>query len=365
MKKLFVLLSIFLFVQFIGDAFAQISWSGDFQIRPRYDIKNWRSYGDPNGIEKNNDMYYLLKATLDLGADIGDGFFAKTRLEHYGVAGYAWTNRLLNDAPPPLANSNDLMGRPTVNFNLLYFGIHKKNWGIEGGIIPINGLANPLLDIHYMPLMMVDIPFLLYRLNSLIGVQGYFAAGPGKINYFVSLDQNNDYKEATTGDVISDKHDTYTFGVDYSFKISGFWFQPVVFITWASDSIAAPISYGLNLSTPEFSGITLGGSAVFSNQSKDYTKEYDAYLFRFKVDAKFGPGSLQAWFDIAKRTDKLITDIEHDFTYLWLMYKFPIYNSEHGSVSITPRWRHITEKVDNAMDFSREKIECLFSISFK
>lgn len=364
MKKLFGLLSVILFFGFAGSSFAQISWAGDFQVRPRYDMKNWRDFGS-GGIKLNNDMYYLLKATLDVSADIGDGFFAKTRLEHYGIAGYIWTNRLFGDVPP-LANTNDLIGRPTVNFNLLYFGVNKPEWGVEAGIFPIDGIANPLLDIHYMPQLMIDIPFALYRLNSLVGAFGYINAGPGKIDIFASNDQNNAYIEAVNGTVVSDRHDTYTFGLDYSFKVSDFWFQPEVMLTWASDSVAAPVSYGFNLSTPEFSGIRLGGSAAFSKQDKDFTAKYDAQLFRIKLDAKFGPGALQAWYDIAKRTDKFETgDIDNNFTYIWLMYKFPVFSSEHGAFSIIPRWRHITQKVDNAVDFSREKIECLFSISFK
>ncbi len=360
MKNLFVLLSVVLFLGFAGSTFAQFDWSGDLQVRPRYDIKNSNDYG---GVSK--DLYYMLKATLDLKVDVGEGFFAKVRLEHYNYAGYFYTSNA-GVANPILAGSNDIVGRPVVNFDLMYFGIHKDCWGLEGGIFPISGVANPVLDVHYMPMVLVDIPFTLYRSNSLVGIQGYVKAGPGKVNYFVSNDHNELYEEDILGTVLTDKHDVYTFGADYAFKVSDFSIQPTAMITWASDSVSAPFSYGLNLSTPEFSGFKFGGSAAFSTQSVDGTLNYDAQLFRIKADAKFGPGALQAWFDIAKRTDKFMTgDVDHKYTYLWLLYKFPIFSSDHGSFSITPRWRHITEKVDNFKDFAREKIELLFAITFK
>ena len=59
--------------------------------------------------------------------------------------------------------------------------------------------------------------------------------------------------------------------------------------------------------------------------------KYNASLFRIKADAKIGSGNAEAWFDIAKRTDKLTRDIDHNFTYLWLMYKIPVYSSDPRS----------------------------------
>jgi hypothetical protein len=360
MKNIFVMLSVTLMLMFSGSTLAQFNWSGDLQVRPRYDIKNFHDYG---GVTK--DLYYMLKATLDLKVDVGDGFFGMVRLEHYNYAGYTYTSNA--GVPNPiLAGSNDIIGRPTVNFDLMYFGIHQDSWGIEGGIFPISGVANPVLDVHYMPMILVDIPFTLYRSNSLVGIQGYVKAGPGNIDYFVSNDQNELYEEDINGTVLNDKHDVYTFGADYSFKVSDFWFQPTAMITWASDSVSAPISYGINLSTPDFSGFKFGGSAAFSTQSVDGTQNYDAQLFRIKADAKFGPGALQVWYDFAKRTDKFTTgDVDHNYGYLWLLYKFPVYSSDHGTFSITPRWRHITETIDNTRDYAREKIELLFAITFK
>ena len=372
MKKFFVLLSVLLLAGFAGSSFAQLSLSGDLQVRGRDDIKDYGDYGTEATGMHSNDFYYMLRAGINVNADIGDGFFGKVRLEHYNYAGYIYTAGSGMDAPglaPTIAGSNDIIARPTVNFTQLYLGVNRDNWGIEAGIFPISGLANPILDIHYLPYKMIDIPFTLYRLNTLVGVSGYFKAGPGKINYFISNDFNGNDAEDVNGVDLMHNNDAYTIGADYDFKLSDFGIQPIVLFSIASDSVMAPVSYGINLSTPVFSGFNFGFDAALSNQSVDGTAKYDAQLFRIIAGYKPGFGSIEAWFDIAKRTDKAFTtggmDVDHNFTYLWLLYKIPVYNSDHGALTIIPRVRRITEKVDNAVDFQRFKIELLFAMSFK
>ncbi len=367
MKKLFGLLSVIIFLGFAGSSFAQISFSGDLQVRARDDIKDNGQYGN-----YTDDLYYMLRAGLNVSADIGDGFFGKMRLEHYNYAGYIYTAQSGLDNytnAPVIPGSNDLLARPTVNFTQLYLGVNREKWGIEAGIFPISGLANPILDIHYMPYVMVDIPFTLYRLNTLVGASGYVAAGPGKINAFISNDYNGLYEEDINGNDLKLKHDAYTIGADYDFKVADFGIQPIAIISVASDSVPAPLSYGINLSTPDFSGFKIGFDAALSNQKVDGTAKYDAQLFRIKAEYHPGFGSFEGWFDIAKRTDKALTsatsDVDHNYTYLWLLYNIPIYSSDHGSLTMTPRVRRITEKVDNVKDFTRYKVELLFSMGFK
>jgi len=373
MKKLFVLLSVCFVFGLTGSSLAQISLSGDLQVRARDDIKDNGKYGG-----FTDDLYYMLRAGLNVNADIGDGFFGKMRLEHYNYAGYIYTAQSGLDNytnAPIIPGSNDLIARPTVNFTQLYLGVSRDQWGVEAGIYPINGLANPILDVHYMPYIMVDIPFLLYRLNSLTGLSGYIAAGPGKINLFVSNDYNGSYAEDINGTDLLLKHDSYTIGLDYDFKVADFGIQPIGIISVASDSVPAPVSYGINLSSPDFSGFKVAFDAALSNQKVSGTPMYDAQLFRIKAEFKPGFGSIEGWFDIAKRTDKDVssgeagvTDVDHNYTYLWLLYNIPIMNSEHGSLTMTPRVRRITEKVDTEgfnKDFTRYKIELLFSMAFK
>ncbi len=374
MKKLFVLLSVCMFIGLTGSSLAQISLSGDLQVRARDDIKDNGDYGG-----YTDDLYYMMRAGLNVNAAIGEGFFGKMRLEHYNYAGYIYTAQSgldnYGDAPV-IPGSNDIIARPTVNFTQLYFGVNRDKWGVEAGIYPISGLANPILDIHYMPNVMVDIPFTLYRLNTLVGVSGYVAAGPGKINLFVSNDYNGSYAEDINGNDLMNKKDSYTVGADYDFNVAGWNIQPIGIISVASDSVPKPVSYGINVGTPDFSGFKLAVDAAASSQTESGTANYDAFLVRIKAEVKPGFGSIEGWFDIARRTDKevpLLTgdmgDIDHNYTYLWLLYNIPIFSSDHGSLTMTPRVRRITEKVDTdnypKKDFTRYKIELLFSMSFE
>lgn len=375
MKKLFILLSVCMFIGLTGSTLAQISFSGDLQVRARDDIKDNGDYGG-----YTDDLYYMLRAGLNVNADIGDGFFGKMRLEHYNYAGYIYTAQSgldnFSDAPV-IPGSNDIIARPAVNFTQLYFGVNRPEWGVEGGIYPINGLTNPILDIHYMPNIMVDIPFLLYRLNTLAGISGYVSAGPGKINLFVSNDFNGSYAEDINGNDLLNKKDAYTVGAYYDFKVADWNIQPIGIISVASDSVSKPVSYGINVGTPDFSGVKLAVNAAASSQTEPGTSKYDAYLIRIKAEVKPGFGSIEGWFDIARRTDKDVLlpnesgdmmDVAHNYTYLWLLYNIPIYNSEHGSLTMTPRVRRITEKIDDDFfkkDFTRYKIELLFSMAFK
>jgi hypothetical protein len=365
MKKLFVLLSVCMFIGLTGSTLAQISLSGDLQVRARDDI---RDYGDYGGY--SDDLYYMMRAGLNVSADLGDGVFGKMRLEHYNYAGYIYTSGSGLDGSsyaPTIPGSNDIISRPTVNFTQLYLGVNREKWGVEAGIFPINGITNPILDLHFMPNVMVDIPFTLYRLNTLVGVSGYIAAGPGRINAFISNDFNGNYVEDAEGNDLNNPHDAYTIGANYDFKVSDFGIQPIAMVRIASDSVAAPLSYGINLSSPDFSGVKLGFDAALSTQSVDGTSKYDAQLFRIIASVDPGFGSVEAWFDIAKRTDKFeeTPDVDHNYTYLWLLYKIPLFKSDHGSFTMIPRVRRITEKVDNVADYTRYKIELLFTMAFK
>lgn len=361
MKKLLTFLFI---LAFSSISFAQISFSGDMQVRPRFDIKNWNDYGN-KGVGKTEDMYYMLRARVNINAKVGGGWYAKTQLAHYNYANYAFTNGLASYAP--LLSDDDLMARPTVNFTEMYLGYKSKAWGFQAGVVTESGLKNPLLDLHFHPYKIIDIPWTINHDASFYGGKLNIAAGPGNINFMAALRVNNSLKEDVQGSTIgNDYHDVYAFGLNYSFKVADFWFQPALLLDWASDSLQAPISYGLNFATPKFSGWQFGATAAFTSNSVDGTAQYDGSLIRVKATGKLGPGALIAWYDFDKRTDNFTSgDIDHDYTYLWLAYKFTIAKYDNGAAIVMPRWRHMTEKVDNAKDYSRDKIECLFIVTFK
>ncbi len=350
MKKLLTLLMV---LAFTGGLFAQITVKGDVQVRPRLDIKDNGSYGS-----KKTDGYYMYRTRINVSAKIGDGWFAKARLAHYNYAEYGFTNGLEFDYP-----DKNIHRRNTVAFTQMVLGLDRESWGVKGGVLPFSGLANPMLDIHYFPTKMIDIPWTIHGLGSRFGFAGYVKAGPGKINIAATLDANL-FTLENAGAANVDNHDTYTLGVDYNLKVAGIGIQPAVYYTWASSDIAAPMTYGINLKSPKFAGFTVGATAAMTTNSVDNTSKYDGSLFRIKLDGKVGPGSVSAWYDLAKRTDKGTTDVDHDYTYLWLMYKYTAYKGEHGKVLLAPRWRMATEKVTGSKDFTRHKIEFLVIAAF-
>jgi len=363
MKKLFTL---FMVLAFAGSLWAQITFSGSAQVRPRLDIKDWGGYGkdgSKTGLDKQTDMYYMYRVRINMAAKIGGGWYAKARIAHYGYAEYGFTNGLSMGSNLP--GDLDVAAKPSLAFTQMYLGLNKENWGFKGGVIPMNGLANPMLDVQYYPYKMIDIPWTIYGLGSHFGFAGWVNAGPGKLNITATKDANFNTQEDVDGTKPLDLHDSYTFGFNYNFKVAGFGIQPALYYAWADKDIAAPMTYGVNLNTPKFAGFTFGATAALTSNSVSNTDKYDGSFFRVKVGGKLGPGAISAWYDMAKRTDKGTKDVDTDYSYLWLMYKYTAYKGDHGMVLIAPRWRMIGESVKDVKDYTRNKIECLVIVKFK
>jgi len=357
MKKLLTVLFILLFST---GMFAQIKWSGDARVRPRLDIKDNGEYGG-----KKTDYYYMLRARLNMKATIGDGWYFKTQLAHYGYGLYSFSSGLSTEAP--LKGMIEGSRRPSVSFMQLYIAVNKKTWGVEGGLIPINSVANPLFDIHYYPNKMVDVPYFIYSLLGGMGFHGFVKVGAGTLGFYAMNDKNGHTEDDINGNTVYDVQDAYTYIANYTYKSkSGFMFQPMVFFSVSSDSIAAPVTFGVNLKAPKVSGFGFYGSFGYTNQSKVGTPEYNGYLARLGVNGKLGPGLLILWYDLAQRTDKFESaDVKTNFGNLWLKYKINVYKGEHGEFSIAPTIRRISESIDNVKDYTRYKIEITTEVKFK
>ncbi len=247
----------------------------------------------------------------------------------------------------------------------VYYGKQTKVLGIIGGIIPVASFGNPFFDVHYYPNIMMDVPYFIRSFDAAFGFNGYFNIGTGKLNMTLLADNNVLGTEDLDGNE-TDPNDQYTLAVDYSLPVSDFKLQPMVMMTKAEDGDNAPFTYGINLTTPKFGKFTFSGSFIMSNQSNDGTIDYSVQYFRIKASAAFSKKlSMLAWFDIAKRTDKFdVADVEHDFTYLWAMLNWTVYQSKLGKVVIAPTIRIATEQVDDAMDFQRSKFEVSTTINF-
>ena len=357
MKKLLTLLFI---LAFSSISFSQVVWSGDARVRPRLDIKDNGNYGG-----KTTDYYYMLRARLNMKATIGDGWYFKTQLAHYGYGLYSFSSGLSTE--PPLGGMIEGSRRPSLSFMQLYIAVNKKSWGIEGGLIPINSVANPLWDVHYYPNKMIDVPYFVYSLLGGMGFHAFFKVGEGTLGLYAMNDKNGHTEDDINGNSVYDVQDAYTYVANYTYKAkSGLMIQPQVFLSTSSDSIEAPVTFGINLAAPKVGGFNIHGSFGYTNQSKTGTLEYNGYLARLGITGKLGPGTLILWYDLAKRTDKFTAgDIETNFGYLWLKYKITVYKGKHGEFSIAPTIRRLSETIDNVKDFSRYKLEITTEVKFK
>lgn len=332
---------------------------GDASIRPRYDANHNGVYGN-----STDDFHYLYRARINLLSEIGDGWFFQAQLAHAGFGSFAFSGFERTEYRIPTSVDGAL--RPGIHFMQMYFGMNSKEWSLMGGIIPLDGIENPLLDVHYYPSRMVDIPYALFSVNGAVGAKGHFYLAGNRLDLTVLFDANEGkYVESPAGNELSNLHDNYTFIARYNIAVGEFTLSPLVMFAYANDSTAAPLTFGAIIKTPELAGIKFSLVAGSSNQSNVGTTEYSAFYTRLRADKKIGSGTATAWFDLAKRTDKKIAgDEEHNFTYMWLMYNFPIVKTEKGSISMAPTLRYATDKSDNVKDFSRVKAEVTITYKF-
>lgn len=363
MKKFLTALTLLLIIALAGSISAEIKLTGDARLRPRLDIKDNGEYGN-----KTTDGYYYYRARLNLKSSLGDGWFGHVQL---GTNGFAyWTGKFgdpsASDASKPSSSSVDGASRGTVDFMLIYFGRKTDKFGYWGGLIPVDGLNNPLLDVHYYSDKMIDVPFFEYSNNGAHGFGGYIGFNNGtKVNATILVDNNEGIKtEDSDGETISNTHDQYSVILDVPLKLGEAIVQPVLIATMADRGMDAPLTYGVNLTSPKVGQFKFSGTLAMSTQSAGGdAAEYDVWFVRAKADGKIGSGTLTAWVDLASKDfDKI--DVTHDFTYWWLAYTIPVYKSDNGSVSIKPTWRHVAEEVDGSKDYTRDKFELTIDLKF-
>ena len=357
--------------------FSKIWLSGDARIRPRLDIMD---YGDKSSM----DLYYLYRARLNIKADIGNGWFFNSQLGTNEAAGmtkmgdsgktYLYIDKddedgqLTDEELDTLYIKKDYPGkqhsiRPQISFLNLYFGIKKENFGLWGGLIPLE--HNPSLDIHYYSDLIIDIPWSRLNNNSIAGFSGYIY----KLNWFLSVDQNK--QESSKKEDLSTKSmDSYSLGLDFSMEwneiIENITTRGIVSMGDLYESL--PMTGGLDLNFIQMFGINALFSYHYSTQFVNKNVRYDITHLRIKLDREIGPGKLTLWTDIASRVDKKIENLESktDYIYLWLDYDYNLLKANFGSVSIKPTIRMLNEKnIDSDYNNTRMKLELTTEIKFK
>jgi hypothetical protein len=384
-KKLWLLV----IMLFLTNAYAEITFSGDARIRPRFDVKDNGEYGTTS-----EDFYYYYRARLMIKADIGDGYFFNTRLGHN--AGAYWTGKFgTGSLPSSLSNPN--AGRGTVDFMELYFGHVGENFGWSGGIIPVS--HNPVLDIHFYPEIILDKAWDTYNNNAAHGFDlNYKLAGnvldlkilvdnnDGKkvvdknfvsqsdttISYIISQDSGSIVLDTTitmTTSPDSDSRDQYSLYLTYPVSFFGFKMSPHFLMTLADKDRPAPITYGAEFALPKVAGFKLSAFAGLTSQSvSDSTTAVVAYkgsIARFKMIGKLGPGTLVAWYDLATTTPDVTDAVDSKFSYLWLSYTYTLHKSDWGSMVFAPTYRLYSNKIEGSRDYTRAKVELTTQITFK
>lgn len=377
MKK--ILLPFFI-ILFSFSLYAQMKVSGDFRVRPRYDIRDAGDYGN-----YQSDYYYMYRARINVRFDIGDGWFFKTQLGHNGFGGYDFTTYLSQNSNIPIAVEG--ANRPSVHFMQAYYGKQTEEWGLIGGIIPVGCFTNPIYDVHYYPTLLLDVPFLLFSADAAFGFDAYLKLGPGKLGVKLLADHNDYSIEDADGNDLVDLNDGYTIAADYTFKVKDFTLQPMLMYAFAPDNYISPFTFGINLTSPKIGKTTFGASFIMSTQDESWyyaggvdpvqhtppyeevtanRPEYDVYQFRIKMANQLSDKiSSLLWVDFAQRTDKFDSgDVDHDYFFIWAMLNYTVFKSDKGSVVISPTVRIKSEKVDNAVDALRSKYEISTTISF-
>ncbi len=341
MRKM--LLTALLFTMLLTTAFAQVRITGDVRVRPRIDIKK-----DASG-ELSNQQLILYWGRLNLDADIGGGYSFHTKLASNWVGHWAGYMGSQEAFPNAAGLGND---RPTITFMELSMSKNAGNWGVSAGNLPLNGVANHIVDLHYYPTSPVDIPWAIKHVQSFQGFSGFVKAGPGKLNWALSVDAN---QNNSTAELVNKK----TLMVDYGAKFGGITVKPQMAMTMDNDSAAAPMTMGAGVSA-KVAGFTLSGTYLMTSNTADGSGKYDGTHIRAGVKGTVGPGFLLAWYDIATHTPDGAD--QQDFNHLWVLYKYTVFSGDKGAFVLMPTLRLINHETTK---FSRSKLELTAQLNFK
>lgn len=314
--------------------FSEIFFSGDARFRPRYDIKE---NGDKSS---TSDLYYLYRARLNIKSDIGDGWFFNSKIGTNDVAGMSRMGFTI---------------KPELSFMEIYFGYQDKDCGYWAGLLPLK--SNPSLDLHFYSDNLVDIPFVLNSNSTIAGLSGFSTILNHKLNWFLSMDQNNTNLSVSITNEEMEMSDIYTLGFDANFGLGPVSVTPRVLISMGDEDEVTPFTFGAEFKLPSFSKVKSGLSYYISSNGDDGDANYyEANHMRFLVTSPVKNGKLKFFYDMASKDDD-------DISYLWLSYTHSCYKGDMGEVTISPTYRLQTGKLGDE-DYSRNKIEITTQIKF-
>ena len=335
------------FVMLITTVFAQAKITGDVRVRPRMDVTT--ADADADAVTK---QYLLYWGRLNVDADIGGGWSFHSKLATNWVG--HWSGVMGENTQKGVGYSG-AQDRPTLSLMEISMNKNAGNWGFKAGNLPLNGVANHIVDLHYYPTAPVDIPWAIYHSQSIQGINGFVNAGPGKLNFALAVDEN---LNTDAGDGLVN---TKTLIADYGATFGGITVKPQMAMTMTNDSTAAPMTMGAGVSA-KVAGFTLSGTYLMTSNTVEGSGKYDGTHIRAGAKGNVGPGFLLAWYDIASVTPD--GGDATDYSFLWLLYKYTIHSSDKGSMVVMPTIRMRTGEPGNS-DYSRNKFELTFQLNFK
>jgi len=356
MKKMLSLAAMFAVLASASPASAAINFSGDAQVRPRYQSIDSDIMGD------DDEMIYYYRLRLHAAADLGDGYFAKAMIS--------------SETPGWLAAVGESNTEQfTLGVSQLYFGRHMEDSHYVMGRLPLGSLNNPIFDVAVFPFQATEIPTFLFMNDRVYGFNYGTKVGNGELNATaVVLDNDTTSDPVVNGDGVFD--DGYALLVQYKTNIGKVTFEPQVLVALSDIDIMGgayidgpwwptnyhdiqPLTLGANLSVP--AGDTkLTFSGFYTFVDADNGVKYDAYTLRLK--AVNGP--VTAWVDYNAANDESYGwDDEYSNLFVWAQYNWKIHESSMGSFTLSPTVRYLsTEFNDN--DASRLRTELWATVKF-
>ena len=335
------------FVMLLTTVFAQAKITGDVRVRPRMDVTT--ADADADAVTK---QYLLYWGRLNVDADIGGGWSFHTKLATNWVG--HWSGVMGENTQKGVGYSG-AQDRPTLSLMEISMNKNAGNWGFSAGNLPLNGVANHIVDLHYYPTAPVDIPWAISHVQSIQGFSGFVNAGPGKLNLALSIDANQN-SDAGDGSV-----NRKTLMADYGATFGPVTVKPQLAMTMTNDSTAAPMTMGAGVSA-KVAGFTLSGTYLMTSNTVEGSGKYDGTHIRAGVKGTVGPGFLLAWYDMATHTPD--GGDQSDYSYIWVLYKYTIFSGDKGAIVVMPTARMRTGALGNA-DYSRNKFELTFQLNFK
>lgn len=368
MKKFVSLLfGLAMIAAFVTTAEAGIKISGDAQVRPRGEFTETKVNGEK--VNSNEDLYWLYRLRLKIAADLGDGFFAKALLANHSAGWFATlgSGREAIDIP---GTGRKVSVFPTdlseFGVNQMYFGRMMENSHYVVGWMPVNSFNNPIYDLAVYPDQPLGIPYFLLGNDRIFGLNYGAKVGPGELN--ASLIVLDDYMK----DIDKFFRDEYAIHLMYKTNIGDVTIDPQLLAAITDVHLfnlfrmgyedVSPITFGTNVIIPAGKlKFTLSGFYTF-NDDGDTSADYDAYMFRAKVER----GPIRAWLDYSSMNDNSFGGSDdYDSMYIWAQYNWKVHESSMGSFTLSPTVRYLTsDKNDGALEYQRLRTELWAQVAF-